>query len=133
MLALSDERRKLLGLYYRDQISSEFFAEEERRINGRIEAIRANVADESKNAEQSRGIAERYDEVLRILTSLDVQALWEVAEDKERRVLIDELLEGVTVFPDHLEVTVVGVPRLNVTLGEVGLKESQIVGVGGGT
>jgi hypothetical protein len=48
-------------------------------------------------------------------------------------VLIDELLDFVTVFPDHLEVTVGGAPPLNVLYGEVGLKESETVRVGGGT
>lgn len=35
------------------------------------------------------------------------------------------------MLPDHLEVTVAGVPRLNVLLEEVGLKKSKISGVGG--
>ena len=48
--------------------------------------------------------------------------LWEEASEQERRVLVEELLEAVSIFPDHLEVTVAGVPRLNVTLEEVGLK-----------
>jgi hypothetical protein len=47
--------------------------------------------------------------------------------------LIEELLEWVTVFPDHLEVTVAGAPPLNVLFKEVGLKESENVSVGGGT
>jgi hypothetical protein len=47
--------------------------------------------------------------------------------------LIDELLEWVTVYPDHLEVTVAGTPPLNVLFGEVGLKESENVSVGGPT
>jgi hypothetical protein len=56
----------------------------------------------------------------------------DAATDQERRVLIEELLEWVTVLPDQLEVTVTGAPPLAVSYGEVGLKESQIVGVGGG-
>ena len=40
-------------------------------------------------------------------------------------MLIDELVEGVAIFPDHLEVTVHGVPKLNVLLSEVGLAQSQ--------
>jgi hypothetical protein len=40
---------------------------------------------------------------------------------------------GDLMFPDHLEVKVPGAPRLNVRLGEVGLKESASSGVGGGT
>ena len=133
LVTLSDQRRKLLNLHYQNQISDEFFGEEERRINGRIEAIRGEVAEASKSTEQADGVAERFEEVLRVLAALDIELLWRAAEDKERRVLVDELLEGVSVFPDHLEVAVVGVPRLNVRLGEVGLRESQNVGVGGGT
>jgi hypothetical protein len=39
----------------------------------------------------------------------------------------------VPFFPDHLEVTMAGAPKLNVMLSEVGLKDDlQSVGVGGG-
>lgn len=56
--------------------------------------------------------------------------VWEAAEGSERRVLIQELIERVTIFPDNLEVTVAGAPALNVLYSEVGLKGSEIVGVG---
>jgi hypothetical protein len=60
--------------------------------------------------------------------------VWEAATDQERRVLIEELLEAVTVFPDHLEVAVHGAPTINVLLSEVGLADqSGIARVGGGT
>jgi hypothetical protein len=52
---------------------------------------------------------------------MDVERLWAEATDLERRVIVEELLESVTMYPDHLEVTVSGVPRLKVTLEEVGL------------
>jgi hypothetical protein len=45
---------------------------------------------------------------------------------------VNELVQGVTVFPDHLEASVAGLPALNVSLEEVGLK-LQIGGVGGPT
>jgi hypothetical protein len=35
--------------------------------------------------------------------------------DDERRVPMDELVEEVTIFGDHLEVKVAGPPRINVT------------------
>ena len=48
-------------------------------------------------------------------------------------VIVEELLESVAMYPDHLEVTVSGVPRLNVALEEVGLTGGwQFRGVGGG-
>lgn len=45
-------------------------------------------------------------------------------------MLVEKLLDAVAIFPDHLEVTVKGAPRLNVTLE--GLKGGcwQFVGVG---
>src|SRR5690606_34691507 len=56
-----------------------------------------------------------------ILATLDLDAIWDAATEQERRTLLDELLDRVTAYPDHLEVHVHGVPRLNVTLDEVGL------------
>ena len=65
-----------------------------------------------------------------ILRDLDIVKVWAKAEHDERRVLVEELIEKVTVFPDHLEVKVTGAPPLNVLYGEVGLKLPEIVGVG---
>lgn len=45
--------------------------------------------------------------------------MWANAEDEERRVLVEELVESILVFPDHLEVKVTGAPPLNVLYGEV--------------
>jgi len=44
------------------------------------------------------------------------------ATEPERRVLVQEMLEGIWIYPDHLEMKVAGAPELNVTLDEVGLK-----------
>jgi len=64
-----------------------------------------------------------------LLRELDIETFWEAANVEERRVLIRELIEWVMVFPDHLEVKVVGAPQLNVRLREVGRKVPVIVGV----
>ena len=57
------------------------------------------------------------------------------AAESERRVLVEQLVEKVAVFPDHLEAAIAGAPRLDVGLAEVGLggNQSQIVGVRGPT
>jgi hypothetical protein len=73
----------------------------------------------------------RFEEVARILTAIDIDAVWKSAEEQERRVLIEELLEWVTVFPDHLEVKVTATPPLNVLFSEVGIMRPDFVGVGG--
>jgi hypothetical protein len=68
-----------------------------------------------------------------LLRDLGVEAVWGAANDGERRVLIEQLIDSVTVFPDHLEVRVGGAPPLNVLYSEVGMKESENVRVGGPT
>jgi hypothetical protein len=64
---------------------------------------------------------------------MDVDRLWGEASDAERRVLVEELVDSIAMYPDHLEVTVSGVPRMNLTLEEVGLTGGgwQFCGVGG--
>lgn len=40
---------------------------------------------------------------------------------------------AVTIYEDHLEVKVTNAPCLKVLYGDVGLRQSESVGVGGGT
>jgi len=108
-------------------------ADSESRLCAAIEAARNEASNEqAQNSIQSE-LEARFDQVASLLQSLDIEAVWTAAEEQERRVLIEELVEAVGVFPDHLEVTVTGAPPLNLLYGEVGLKESGFVGVGGGT
>jgi len=128
--ALSERRRKLLELYYAGKISPDGFKEEEDRLSLDIEAARIRASEDEATVNALSELEQRFEEVARILTNLDVAAVWKAAEDRERRVLVEELVQWVTVFPDHLEVSVAGAPALNVLYREVGLKESGIVGVG---
>ena len=66
-------------------------------------------------------MAAKFEEVARPLREIDVDRVWAEASDIERRVMVEEWLDSVAIFPDHLEVTVKGAPRLNVTLKEAGL------------
>ena len=131
--ALSDKRRRLLDLYYAGKITDEGFREEEQRLVESIEAAREQAAlEESQQAVQS-DLELRFEQVAAILRDLDIDQVWGSADNEERRVLVEELVEWIKVFPDHLEVKVSGTPALNVLYGEVGLKVPEIVGVGGGT
>jgi hypothetical protein len=130
---LEGQRRKLLRLYYDDRIGADLFAEEEARLalaiaaaHGEAEGVRCEVAE-------ARGVSRRFEEVARVLENLDIDRAWAAATESERRILIEELVENVTVHPDHLEVTVSGAPRLHVLYQEVGLKESGPDRVRGGT
>jgi hypothetical protein len=64
-------------------------------------------------------VAAKFEGVAR--RKMYVERLWVGATELERRVIVEELLECVARYPDHLEVTVSGVPRLNGALEEVGL------------
>jgi site-specific DNA recombinase len=131
---LTERRRKLLELHYQDRISGEFFAEEEQRLTADLERVRIELDAGNQEEERQSELATRFEEVLTVLRDLDLDRVWEAATDQERRVLIEELVESVAIFPDHLEVQVHGAPRLNVLLSEVGLVDkSGFAGVGGGT
>jgi hypothetical protein len=130
---LSERRRKLLELFYTGKISADGFKEEEDRLMAATEAARALANEENVETRTQNELEQRFEQVALILANLDIKSVWKAAEDRERRVLVEELIEWVTIFPDHLEVTVAGAPPLNVLFEEVGLKGSEIVGVGGPT
>jgi len=119
---LTDERRKLLNLYYADGISMEGFKDEEQRLVAAIEAARERASEEQLEEQAVSELELRFEQVVALLRDLDIDAFWAAASDEERRVMVHELIESVTVFPDHLEVKMFGAPTLNVLLSEVGLK-----------
>jgi site-specific DNA recombinase len=138
--AIEAKRRKLLDLYYSDRIDADLFAAEDQRLRDDLE--RSMVEIELLEAEETRldDICQRFEEVATVLAELDVAAIWEAATPAEQRILVEELLNEVALYPDHLEVEVAGAPRINVLLEEVGLErpgrespQVQSVGVRGGT
>ena len=54
-----------------------------------------------------------------------------IGEAGQRRVLIDEFIEEISVLPDYLDVKVHGAPALHIRYQEVGMKESGFARVGG--
>jgi hypothetical protein len=122
---LIEERRKLLRLHYADQIDADLFAEEQCRLTSQINALRAEETAQSEAEGQSAAVAEGFEEIAAHLAEIDVPALWDAATEDERRVLLDELLDRVEVYGDHLEVIVRGAPRLNVTMEEAGLRDPK--------
>lgn len=51
-----------------------------------------------------------------------MEVTWAEGDDRERRVFTANLLEGIKVFPDHLEVKIAGSPPINLLYSKVGLK-----------
>lgn len=73
------------------------------------------------NAERS-DLAQRFEEVAELLPAVGFSELWEEATERERRRLVEDMLDAVYVHPDHLRVVHVGAPPLRVELAEVGLR-----------
>ena len=82
---------------------------------------------------RSDDVAQHFDVVAGMLATLDIDKTWKAATEVERRVLIDEFIEDISVLPDYLDVKVHGAPSVHVLYQEVGLKESGFDRVGGGT
>jgi len=115
---LSDDRRKLLELYYAEKISTEGFQREETRLTAAIEVARARAVDARIEERVKSDLEHRFDEVATILKNLDIEEVWRCADETEKRILVEGLVEWVTIFPDHLEVTVVGALALNFLYSE---------------
>ncbi|MGP0111174.1 MAG: hypothetical protein ACLPR9_20365 [Acidimicrobiales bacterium] len=98
-----------------------------------IREAQREADDAQVEAARSDDVAQEFDAVARMLATLDVDKTWKVATEVERRLLIDEFIEEITVLPDYLDVKVHGAPSLHVLYQEVGLKESGFDRVGGGT
>ena len=95
---MSDKRRKLLELYYRDGISADLFTEEESRLCAAIEAARNEASNERAQNRIQSELEARFDQVALLLESLDIEAVCMAAEEQERRVLVEELVEAVGVL-----------------------------------
>ena len=120
---LETKRRKLLDLHYGDKISQDTFAGEDKRLTAQIGALRQEAEQVESERQERDDLAQRFEAVAAVLATINIDGIWEAATAAEKRVLIEDLVEAVTIFPDHLEVHVAGAPKLNVTLGEVGLRE----------
>ncbi|MGB6057196.1 MAG: recombinase family protein [Microthrixaceae bacterium] len=120
--ALKAKRAKLLELYYDDKISPELFHEEERRLSTQLAELEtANTEHRRREAERSE-LGQRFEEVAEFLAAADIHAVWDEATERERKTLIEDLVDAVYVYPDHLRVVACGAPPLKVDLTEVGLR-----------
>ncbi len=116
-----------------DKIGADLFAEEEARLSVALREAQREVDDARVEAARSDDVALHFDAVARILPTLDVDKTWGAATEVERRVLIDEFIEEISVLPDYLDVKVHGAPPVHVRYQEVGMKDSGFDHVGGGT
>lgn len=127
-------RRKLLALHYDDKIDADHFHQAEQEVNREIDAARELADTVRERTEAQVTASAQFERVRDLLATIDVPTLWAAATPIERRQLLDELLQGLTVYPDHIEVNIHGAPTLNVAVSEVQpSRKGEITRVGGGT
>ncbi len=119
---LRRDRQKLLDLYYADKITPTLFAEQESKLTRQIEAIEVLATENLKDVERRHHLADQFERVAETLRHLDTDAIWNAANDRERRILVNELVNAVRVHTDRLQVEIAGAPPLTVLLEEVGLR-----------
>jgi hypothetical protein len=130
---LSRKRRRLLDLYYDGKINADGFQAEEPHLASLIDAAASPASTEDGERDSVRARLEEFEPWLAAIADVDFAQAWEAATEKERRVIVDELVESVTVHSGRLKVKVANAPAITVLFGEVGLRDSESVGVGGGT
>lgn len=118
-------QQKLLDLYYADKISPDLFAIQETQLAAQLTAAQAALSNEQDAAQDAAHIAQAFDQIVSRLDDLDFQTMWDQGTDHHRQVLVEELVENVTMHPDHLEVKMAGTPALTVLLEEIGLQPTQ--------
>jgi DNA invertase Pin-like site-specific DNA recombinase len=122
---LRRKRDKLLELFLDDKITEDYFGEQERALSAKIKALETDQTETINTARKRNALVEAFERAAALLRdpAFDFDAIWDHANDKERRVLIEELIEAVTIHADRIEVTVTGAPPLLITPGEVGLQD----------
>jgi site-specific DNA recombinase len=122
LASLTVKHRKLLDLYYADQIDGETFAVENERLTAQINTLREET--ERVEAERRRldVEADQFEVVAELLASMDVDQLWSEATEAEKKTLVQDLVDSICIYPDQLTVQVVGAPEIRVKLEEVGLR-----------
>ena len=114
-----------MGLYLDDKITDDHFAEQERSLTAKIEAIEKDHSVVMTERKNKTILADAFEQAATLIRSPEftLDAVWDNASQAERRVLVEELIEAVMIHADRLEVTVAGAPPLIVRPGEVGLRD----------
>ena len=99
------------------------FNEEETQLTRQIEAIEGEAEERLNEVKRKSVLADHFEQVAALLRTVDIDAIWNEANDRERKLLVNEIIETVIVHADRLQVTINGAPPLTVALSEVGLRE----------
>ena len=121
LTALATKKRKLLDLYFADRIDGSTFSDEERRLSAQMTLLEAELEEQHEKKAKEQAKQASFNALVEQFAAIDFDKIWDEATPSERRVLIEDFLENIYLYPDRLTVQVVGAPAIMVTLQEVGL------------
>jgi hypothetical protein len=121
--SLRKKERKLLDLFYVDQIDADTFAAEHRDLTTKIKTLQRESEDFEREQRVYNEAADNFEQVTELLADMDFELMWNTATLPERRTLVEDLIDSVYLYPDRLTVQVVGAPPFIVALDEVGLTQ----------
>jgi hypothetical protein len=89
------------------KIIDDFFAEQERQLTAKIDATEAGRA-EAIETHRHNALAEAFELAAAMLRdpASECAEIWDIASAAERRVIVEELIESVTIYADRLELNV---------------------------
>jgi hypothetical protein len=121
--SLKKSERRLLDLYYAEQIDPETFAPEHHRIITQLKTLQKEATDFERDQRTRDEAVSKFGQVADLLTNLDIERLWRSASAAEQRTLVEDLVDSVFIYPDQIAVQVAGAPPFIIALNEVGLTQ----------
>ena len=121
--SLKKSERRLLDLYYAEQIDPETFATEHHRIVTQLKTLQKEAMDFERDQRTRDEAVSKFGQVADLLTNLDIERLWRSASAAEQRTLVEDLVDSVFIYPDQITVQVAGAPPFIIALDEVGLTQ----------
>lgn len=125
LAATRSAERKLFDLYVQDKVDSDFFSEKQQILRSQISTLQKQLAEIERSERATAQAVDGFERLKTVLNDLDFDAIWNEATDVERRILFQDLVDEVRIFPDFITVQVAGAPPISVLPKEVGLRASS--------
>ncbi|MGC1237909.1 MAG: recombinase family protein [Acidimicrobiales bacterium] len=113
---------KLFDLYVKGKVNEDFFAERQSALRAQMTSLKTQLSELEEGEAIAQEAVSRFGRLGKILADFDIDAFWTEATKSERKVLVQDLIDEVRIYPDSISVKVAGSPPIVVMPEEVGLR-----------
>jgi site-specific DNA recombinase len=113
---------KLFDLYVKSKVNEDFFAERQSVLRAQMSTLQAQLTDLERQEVVVGEAISRFGSLGGLLCDLDIDSFWAEATNAERKILVQDLVDEVRIYPDRISVQVAGAPPIVVMPEEVGLR-----------